>query len=106
MAQYDLPAMLEHVLVETGAEKVVYVGHSMGTTVFFAAMSSLPEQYQDRIAAMVALAPVATLTSVTSPIKYLAPLVNELQVSGKGGKNCSSVGESMQGCIINWLAED
>lgn len=79
MAQHDLPAMLEHVLVETGAEKVVYVGHSMGTTVFFAAMSSLPEQYQDRIAAMVALAPVATITSVSSPIKYLAPLVNELQ---------------------------
>lgn len=78
MAKHDLPAMLEHVLVETGAEKVVYVGHSMGTTVFFATMSSLPEYYQDRIAAMVALAPVATVTSISSPIKYLAPLVNEL----------------------------
>ncbi|KAK8382849.1 hypothetical protein O3P69_011420 [Scylla paramamosain] len=78
MAKHDLPAMLEHVLVETGAEKVVYVGHSMGTTVFFATMSSLPEYYQDRIAAMVALAPVATIKSISSPIKYLAPLVNEL----------------------------
>lgn len=78
MARHDLPAMLEHVLVETGVEKVVYVGHSMGTTVFFATMSSLPEYYQDRIAAMVALAPVATIKSISSPIKYLAPLVNEL----------------------------
>ena len=81
MAKHDLPAMLEHVLVETGVEKVVYVGHSMGTTVFFATMSSLPEYYQDRIAAMVALAPVATIKSISSPIKYLAPLVNELHVS-------------------------
>lgn len=87
MAKHDLPAMLEHVLVETGAEKVVYVGHSMGTTVFFATMSSLPEYYQDRIAAMVALAPVATVNSISSPIKYLAPLVNELHVSdGKGDR--------------------
>ncbi|XP_045113942.1 gastric triacylglycerol lipase-like [Portunus trituberculatus] len=78
MAKHDLPAMLEHVLVETGVEKVVYVGHSMGTTVFFATMSSLPDYYQDRIAAMVALAPVATIKSISSPIKYLAPLVNEL----------------------------
>nr|AWU67118.1 putative triacylglycerol lipase [Crangon crangon] len=78
MAKYDLPAMLDYVLDKTGVEKLHYVGHSMGTTVFFALMSSQPE-YQRRIASMVALAPVATVTSISSPIKYLAPLVNELQ---------------------------
>lgn len=81
MAKYDLPAMLDYVLRYTGQEKLVYVGHSMGTTVFFAMMSAQPEYYQQRVATMVALAPVATLTSIASPIKYLAPLVNELHVS-------------------------
>lgn len=78
MAKYDLPAMLDFVLEKTGVEKLHYVGHSMGTTVFFALMSSQPE-YQERIASMVALAPVATVTSISSPIKYLAPVVNDLQ---------------------------
>ncbi|XP_045615969.1 gastric triacylglycerol lipase [Procambarus clarkii] len=79
MARYDLPAMLDYVLEETGARRLHYLGHSMGTTVFFALMSSQPE-YQQRVASMVALAPVATVTNIVSPIKYLAPLVNELQL--------------------------
>ena len=79
MAKYDLPAMLDYVIEKTGVEKLHYIGHSMGTTVFFALMSSQPE-YQKHIASMIALAPVATVTSISSPIKYLAPLVNELQV--------------------------
>ncbi|XP_042239935.1 gastric triacylglycerol lipase-like isoform X2 [Homarus americanus] len=78
MAHYDLPAMLDYVILQTGVEKLHYLGHSMGTTVFFALMSSQPE-YQQKIASMIALAPVATVTSISSPIKYLAPLVNELQ---------------------------
>lgn len=78
MARFDLPAMLDYVKNQTEVKKLHYLGHSMGTTVFFALMSSKPE-YQQRIASMVALAPVATVTSITSPIKYLAPLVNELQ---------------------------
>ncbi|KAK7071277.1 hypothetical protein SK128_015991 [Halocaridina rubra] len=78
MAKYDLPAMLDYVLNKSGVEKLHYIGHSMGTTVFFALMSSQP-QYQDRVSSMIALAPVATVTSISSPIRYLAPFVNELQ---------------------------
>ncbi|XP_037781825.1 gastric triacylglycerol lipase-like [Penaeus monodon] len=77
MARHDLPSMLDYVANRTRAEKVHYVGHSMGTTVFFALMSSRPE-YQSRVRSMVALAPVATVQSITSPIKYLAPIVSEL----------------------------
>lgn len=72
--------MLDYVLEQTKVEKLHYLGHSMGTTVFFALMSSQPE-YQGRIASMVGLAPVATVTSMSSPIKYLAPLVDDLHVS-------------------------
>ncbi|CAL4072034.1 unnamed protein product, partial [Meganyctiphanes norvegica] len=77
MAKYDLPAMLDYVLEQTDVEKVRYIGHSMGTTVFFALMSSQPS-YQDKVSSMIALAPVATVQHIQSPIKYLAPLVNEI----------------------------
>lgn len=77
MAKYDLPAMLDYVLDQTGVEKVQYIGHSMGTTTFFALMSSQPS-YQEKVSSMIALAPVATLRNIQSPIKYLAPLVNEI----------------------------
>jgi pimeloyl-ACP methyl ester carboxylesterase len=33
MASRDLPAMLTHVLMATGAPHISYVGHSQGTTI-------------------------------------------------------------------------
>lgn len=43
MAIYDVPVSIDYVLGETGADGVYYVGWSMGTTVFWAMMSELPE---------------------------------------------------------------
>jgi pimeloyl-ACP methyl ester carboxylesterase len=39
MAMYDLPAMLGYVLEQTGAPKLHYMGHSMGTMTAFALFS-------------------------------------------------------------------
>lgn len=39
MAKYDLPANLNFVLNTTGASKVHYIGHSQGTTQWFAHIS-------------------------------------------------------------------
>lgn len=39
MAKYDLPAMLNYVLNETGHQKLFYVGHSQGTLIAFAQLS-------------------------------------------------------------------
>lgn len=39
MAKYDLPAMLGYVLQQTGAPKIQYMGHSMGTMTAFALFS-------------------------------------------------------------------
>lgn len=39
MARYDLPASIDHVLSVNGAEKLVYVGHSQGTTIGLAGMA-------------------------------------------------------------------
>lgn len=40
MAARDLPAMLTHELMVTGAQHVSYVGHSQGTTIGMAFLSS------------------------------------------------------------------
>ena len=40
MAEFDLPANLNYVTEKTGYEKVVYIGHSQGTTQFWAAGSN------------------------------------------------------------------
>ena len=39
MGQFDLPAMLHYVRDQTSKEKILYVGHSMGTTAFWVMMN-------------------------------------------------------------------
>ncbi len=43
MAAYDLPASIDFILAATGAASLGYVGHSQGTTMGFAALSSQPD---------------------------------------------------------------
>ncbi|KAK7113542.1 gastric triacylglycerol lipase-like [Littorina saxatilis] len=77
MAALDLPAMFDHVRHTTGQEQVHYVGHSQGTMIGFAAFST-----NLTLAAMVkrfyALAPVANVGNIKSPIKALAPYSSDL----------------------------
>ncbi len=42
MAQYDLPAMVNYILKETGYDQIYYVGHSQGTMIGFAQFSQDP----------------------------------------------------------------
>ncbi|CAL1688828.1 unnamed protein product [Lasius platythorax] len=63
---YDLPAMIDYVLQTTGREKLFYLGHSQGTTAFFVMSTQLPE-YQDKIEAMFAMAPIAYCGRMKSP---------------------------------------
>ncbi|XP_077498498.1 gastric triacylglycerol lipase-like [Amblyomma americanum] len=63
MIEYDLPAMIDHVLEETGLSRIGYVGHSQGTLVMFGLLSSAPE-YNDKVALFVALAPVTAPANV------------------------------------------
>ncbi|KAG6444048.1 lipase 3 [Manduca sexta] len=77
---YDLPAMIDYVLRETGVAKVQYIGFSQGTTAFWVMTSSRPE-YNDKISAMHALAPVAYIPNIKSPlIKAIGPFTNSLEV--------------------------
>lgn len=79
MAEFDLTAMIDYVIDATGYPKLFFVGHSMGTTVFFATMASKPE-YNDKIVVMAALGPAAYMTHMSSPpLVYLSPSVFLLQ---------------------------
>lgn len=78
----DLPEMIDHVLKETGVERIHYIGHSQGTTSFFVMASERPE-YNDKIIAMQALAPVAFMSNLRSPIiRAAGAFLWTLDVSG------------------------
>lgn len=78
----DLPRMIDHVIEQTGVERIHYIGHSQGTTSFFVMASERPE-YNDKIIAMQALAPVAFMSNLRSPIiRAAGAFLNTLDVSG------------------------
>ena len=70
-ALIDLPSTIDYVLNVTGRSKVGYIGHSQGTLIMFALLST-KGKYNELVKPFIALAPVAVLTHVRSPIKYLA----------------------------------
>lgn len=79
MAEHDIPAVIDYILEETKHSQLYYIGHSMGTTIFYGCMSSHP-QYNKKIKAMFGLGPVATVKHIISPIKYLAPFANDIHI--------------------------
>ena len=79
MAAYDLPATVDHVLQVTGSPDLVYIGYSQGSQMAFARLSS-DRTLAKKIRLFVALAPVAYLGNVESPLRFLAPFANDLEV--------------------------
>jgi lysosomal acid lipase/cholesteryl ester hydrolase len=82
MGVHDLPAEIDWVLNVTGHKKLFYIGHSMGTTMFYV-MASMRPEYNDKVQLMVSLAPVAFVGHVKSPIRLLVPWINDLEVRHK-----------------------
>ncbi|CAG4987387.1 unnamed protein product [Colias eurytheme] len=82
--KYDLPAIIDKVLEVTGLEKILYIGHSMGTTSFFVMMSEKPE-YNEKIVAFVALAPAVYLANNKAVIEWIVKdmnLINRMKAQG------------------------
>jgi len=72
--------MIDHILKTTGQEKLFYLGHSQGTTNFFVMATEVPE-YQNKIQAMFAMAPVAYCGRISSALmQLLARLTNSIDV--------------------------
>uniref|UniRef100_A0A1I8MEF3 Lipase n=1 Tax=Musca domestica TaxID=7370 RepID=A0A1I8MEF3_MUSDO len=75
IGHYDIAAMIDYALATNGqGQKAIhYVGHSQGTTVFFALMSSRPE-YNEKIKTAHMLAPVAFMSNMSDKlVRTLAP---------------------------------
>ena len=79
IGEYDLPAMIDKVLESTGADKIYYGGHSMGTTSFMV-MANRKSEYQEKIILANFLAPIAFVDHMTSPLKYIAPFAGSIDV--------------------------
>jgi len=79
MGRYDIPAELNYVIEKTGRQQLIYIGHSMGTTMFWVAMETQP-QLNSRIELMIGLAPVASVARMKSPIRLLTPYFRQLEV--------------------------
>ena len=58
----------------------MYRNIKMGCAIFFVAMINHPE-LNDKIEVMMALAPAASLAHMKSPLHYIAPFQEQIQVS-------------------------
>ncbi|XP_017026075.1 lipase 3 [Drosophila kikkawai] len=67
MGKYDLPANIDYILSKTGYEQVHYIGHSQGTAIFWVLCSEQPS-YTQKITSMHALAPIAYIHDMKSPL--------------------------------------
>ena len=68
----------------TSEPKLMYVGHSMGTTALWVMSDLFPEFAANSVEVMVALAPVATLSNMASPVRLLSPFSSQVEVSIEG----------------------
>ncbi|XP_076632128.1 lipase 3 [Colletes latitarsis] len=76
---FDIPAMIDYILKETKREKILYVGHSQGSTSFFVMASERPE-YQQKLTAAFNLAPAVFMSKTTHPfIRLLSPYANNIK---------------------------
>jgi lysosomal acid lipase/cholesteryl ester hydrolase len=66
MGMHDLPAMIDHIIQETGREKISYVGHSQGTAQLFAAATIIPEYFASKLNGFVALGPITNIHNIKS----------------------------------------
>lgn len=77
IAEFDVPAVIDAVRDWTKKSKVIYIGHSQGTTTMFALLSSKPS-YNDKISIFAALAPVTYFSHTTSPLYVYASQIEFL----------------------------
>lgn len=78
MGVYDLPAMIDFILIKTGCGQLHYVGFSQGTTQFFTCMSKRSE-YNNKIISASLLAPVAFMGHMQSLLRLLAPMTDAIE---------------------------
>lgn len=82
IALYDLPAIFTRIHAEAGADsKIIFVGHSLGTTLALMYAAEYPEEAQKSMKLFVMLSPAYTLKNMRSPFKNLVPFGDHIIVS-------------------------
>ncbi|KAK2491747.1 hypothetical protein MC885_005145 [Smutsia gigantea] len=87
MAKYDLQGIIDFIVNKTGQEKLYFVGHSLGSTIGFAAFSTVPELAQ-RIKMNFALSPLLSFKYPTGIFTRLFLLPNFMIKRFFGTKGC------------------
>ena len=78
MGLYDIPAMIDTILAETGAQKIHYIGHSMGTTGMMV-MADVRPEYREKLIMVNLMAPVAYVEHMDSPMGIIAPFTDDIE---------------------------
>lgn len=66
---YDIPAVIKYIRkVNKSGQKIIYFGHSQGTSLMFSSLVQKLDFYQQNIKLFVALAPVARLSNLASTL--------------------------------------
>jgi len=68
MGDKDLPAAIDYVTASTGHSKVVYVGHSQGTTQMFYALAHNEAYFANKVSLFLAFGPVMALNHASSDL--------------------------------------
>ncbi|XP_026736615.1 gastric triacylglycerol lipase-like [Trichoplusia ni] len=102
VSQHDLPAVIDYIMEVKGWDvKINYIGHSMGTTVLFALLST-KTHYNKVLRAGFALAPVAYMTEIKSPIRLLAKFSQSIEYLLK----LLGANEFLpQNAVLRWLSK-
>lgn len=74
---YDVPNMIDYILKTTKEQKLHYIGHSQGTTVYLVMLSEKPE-YNNKIKTAHLLGPAAYMGNMKSPLtRAFAPILGQ-----------------------------
>ena len=63
LIQYDIPCMIDSVLKQTGHKKLIYIGHSQGTTQLLSALDVHPE-IKNKLICFIGLGPIISLANL------------------------------------------
>lgn len=81
---YDIPAIIDHILLKTNQKKLSYIGHSQGTTAFLV-MTSMRPEYNEKLLDAHLLAPVSSLKNTRKTMyktlaRFYTPLRKLLKI--------------------------
>ena len=79
IGEYDIPAAINYILERTKRSKLIYIGHSLGCSVFFVAMTK-HRHLNAKVETMTAMAPASTIANKRNVFRHMLALIYNIQV--------------------------